>query len=98
MAAASISQFLTLFAWFPLSLVLLLLLLIARYYQRISGEPTYFRWYLLPIIGFGGAMLRYASLNVLMGDVLADGLFIASGLTLVALATLLYRRMLAGRT
>jgi hypothetical protein len=49
-AAVSVSQFLTLYLWFPLAFILIFQLLIARYYQRFAMERTLFEGFAVPIL------------------------------------------------
>lgn len=93
MAAITVSQILTLYTWFPLALLLLFLLLIARHYQRSAGEPTRFQWFLVPLLLFGLAAVRYASIDHLSGDIFANVLLGAGGLILFGASLYLYRRM-----
>lgn len=97
MAAVSISQFLMLYSWFVLAGLLVFLLLIARFYQRFSGEPTYFRLFSLPVILFGIATVRYASINQIAGDELGDMLSIIGGAALVFQCLFLYHVMTRNR-
>ena len=85
------------YTWFPLAVLLLLLLLIARYYEKLSGKRTYFRWYVVPLVLFGVAMARYASAGLLAGDRLGDILLALAGSVLLVLSVSLYRLMVAGR-
>jgi hypothetical protein len=86
-----------LYIWFPLAALLFMLLLIARFYEKFSGEKTYFRLYTLPIVLFGTATVRYASVNRMAGDVWADGMMAIGGIILIALCLFLFQRMTAGR-
>ena len=97
MTPLSLNQFLLLYIWFPLAALLFLLLLIARFYEKFSGEQTFFRLFALPIALFGAATVRYASINQMAGDMWADGLMAVGGTILLALCLFLYRRMTAGR-
>lgn len=97
MGAVSVSQFLTLYAWFPLAILLVFLLLIARFYQRFANEQTYFGLFLLPIVLFGAASVRYSSIDQIGGDLLADVLSAAGGIVLIGLCLLLYRLMTHNR-
>ncbi len=97
MGAVSVSQFLTLYAWFPLAILLFFLLLIARFYQRFSNEQTYFGLFLLPIVLFGMATVRYSSIDQVGGDALADLLSAAGGIVLIGLCLLLYWLMTRNR-
>jgi hypothetical protein len=80
--------------WFPLTTLLVFLLLIARFYERFSGKRTFYRFFLLPIILLGIFSVRYASVDKLTGDVLADIAFGLGGITLFALCFHLYRMMI----
>lgn len=97
MGAVSVSQFLMLYTWFPLAILLIFLLLIARFYQRFANEQTYFGLFLLPIVLFGMATVRYSSIDQIGGDTLADLLSAAGGIVLIGLCLLLYRLMTRNR-
>lgn len=97
MAAVSLSQFLMLYGWFPLAVVLILLLLIARFYERSSGERTYFQLFIVPIVLFGIGTTRYSSVNRIAGDWLGDLLMGAGGIVLLVLCLLLYHLMTRDR-
>lgn len=94
MVSLSIQQFLMLYLWFPLVLLLLFLFLIARFYEKFSGSSTYFRWLLLPIILFGVAVVRYASLDQIAGDLFADLLFGIAGLLVLLFCARLFQLMI----
>jgi hypothetical protein len=95
--AHAISQLILLYFWFVLAGLLGFVALIARFYERFSGRRTGFRWLALPVVLFGAAALRYASIDQIAGDPLADLFAGAAGVALLALAARLYRLMLAGR-
>lgn len=97
MTPLALNQILLLFTWFPLAALLFFFLLIARFYEKFSGERTGFYFYILPIMFFGGAAVRYASLNHIGGDWLGDILSGLAGITLIGLCLLLYHRMMVGR-
>jgi hypothetical protein len=69
-------------------------MLIARFYQRFSGERTLFRLYLIPILLFGVQAVREAKVA---HDWVANLLAAGGGITLLCLSLFLYRRMTAGR-
>jgi hypothetical protein len=96
-STAAFSQLLLLYTWFVLAAVLFFLLLIARFYQKFSGENTHFRWFILPIVLYGGAAMRYASIDHIGGDIPGDALLGSAGLVLAFLCIHLYRQMTAGR-
>jgi hypothetical protein len=82
-----------LYTWFPLAILLFFLLLIGRFYQKFSGERTFFRLFSLPMFLFGSGAVRYASINRVMGDTLGDVLIGIGGGALLVLCLALYRRM-----
>ena len=97
MAAVSITQFLTLYTWFPLAFVLVFLLLIARFYQKFSSTRTYFEWFTVPILLFGAATMRYASIDQLARDTIGDALLGTGGIVVLILSLFLYYRMTRNR-
>lgn len=97
MSPLSLSRFLLLYTWFPLAALLFVLLLIARFYEKFSGERTHYRLFSAPIVLFGLGTVRYASLNSAAGDPLADLLLGLAGVLLIMLCANLYRQMLFGR-
>jgi hypothetical protein len=86
-------QFLSIYTWFGLSALLLLMALIARFYERLSNQPTYYRWFAFPILTWGGATIRQVHLDQLTGDPWMDLLLLVSGLSLAALCLNLYQLM-----
>lgn len=86
-----------LYMWFPLTTLLFFLLLIARFYGRFSGEATYARLFVVPVVLFGVAAVRYASIDLITGDLLGDMLFGAGGVALLVLCAVLYRLMIVER-
>jgi hypothetical protein len=95
-AQLSLYQALTIFGWFPLAFTLATLLLIARFYERFSAAPTYWRLYTLPIVGYGLAHVREAAL-ALPEDPFADLVQAASGVLLLLLVIRLSALMLRHR-
>ena len=93
MAAVSVTQFLTLYSWFPLAFVLVFLLLIARFYQKFSSTRTYFQWFSAPILLFGAATMRYASIDQIARDGIGDALLGTAGIFTLVLSLFLYYRM-----
>ncbi len=94
MGNVSLHQFLVIYSWFPLATLLLFLMLIARFYQKFSGQRMYFWLFLVPLVGFGATAVRYASIDAAKGDLLAAVASAASGGMLLWLVLHLYRRML----
>ncbi len=91
----SAHQALTVFSWFLLAVLLVLLLLIARLYQKISGKRTFFWAFAAPIMLFGVASARYAFADRVGGDPVGDVLWAVSGLLLIGLCGYLYYAMTA---
>ncbi|MEQ8672324.1 MAG: hypothetical protein RLP44_15580 [Aggregatilineales bacterium] len=94
MDVVSINQFLTLYTWFILAALLLLMLLIARFYQQFSGERTYFWLYLVPIVCFGVAAVRYTSIERIAHDPYADFILAIGGVVLIFLSIRIYWLMI----
>lgn len=92
MLPLSLSQALALYSWFPLAALLFFLFLIARFYQKFSGQKTHPRLYVAPMILFGAAAVRAAGAGD--SDTLANVLYAAAGVALLGLTALLYRRMI----
>jgi hypothetical protein len=84
------AQFLTVYIWFPLVILLVFLYFIARFFQRFSGQRTFSHGFLLAGATFGIALVRYASLGGIAHDVVADGLFSISGLIAGGVSMRLY--------
>lgn len=89
----SLHQFLTIYIWFALGALLALMALIARFYERLSGQRTYFRWFGVPVIIFAAVTIRLTQLDRVAGDVGADlGLWVG-GWVLAGLCWHIYRLM-----
>jgi hypothetical protein len=71
--------------------------LIARFYQKFSGEQTLFRLFILPLAIFGASAVRYASVEYIAGDTLADLLSGIGGAFLLILSLRLYQLMILKR-
>ncbi len=97
MTTVTPNQILLLYIWFPLATTLAIVLLIARFYEKFSGERTYYLLYLIPLVLFGVASVRYASIDQIAGDAVADTLTGIAGMVLIVLSGRLYRLMTAGR-
>lgn len=89
-----VSRFLILYNWFLTAALLIFLMLIARMFERFSGFRTYFRWFLLPVIFFGAAAVRYSSIKQIAADLSADALMAAGGIALLWLCVRLFQRMI----
>jgi hypothetical protein len=69
-------------------------MLIARFYQRFSGEKTYFRLFLIPLLLFGVQAVRET--NFARDDV-GNLLAAIAGVMLIGLCVFLYWRMTGRR-
>lgn len=90
----SLHQFLVLYTWFPLAVFLSLVLLIARFYQKFSGERTHYGLFAVCILGFGIILVRFASIGISVGDFFADALSFLMGVLLLFLVLRLYKYMM----
>jgi len=97
MTSFSLNQFLMLYMWFPLAVLLGFLLLIARFYERFSGMRTGFRLFMLVIVLFGAAVVRYAGVDSISSDGLADSFLASGGVLLFCLCGRLYWLMIFRR-
>ncbi len=97
MTAITAHQTLTILSWFAVAILLVILLLIARFYESVSGEHTHFWLFGAPIVLWGMASARYAFLGRVGGDPLGDVLWLVGGLLLAGLCIYLYNLMTAGR-
>ncbi|MEO1644164.1 MAG: hypothetical protein AAFR67_03180 [Chloroflexota bacterium] len=97
MTDVSLHQFLVLLTWFLLAALLCLTLLIARFYQKFSGEQMHYRLYFVCIVLFGAMFVRIAGVGFVVGDYFADALSIVGGSLLLFLSLILYFRMMRSK-
>ncbi|MBN1878084.1 MAG: hypothetical protein JXA33_27930 [Anaerolineae bacterium] len=92
--------------WVGILLLQLILMAIARFFEKTSGQRTWYKLYILPIALFSIAALSYLSRIIhpnntwpdFMGDPWANmALFIAT-LVLYSLGSLLHEQMMAEKT
>jgi hypothetical protein len=93
-SADAFSQFVILYGWFLLVGLIVFIMLIARFYQRFSGEKTYFILYLFPIVLFGVQAVRETNFP---HDILGNVFAAVAGVMLLGLSLFLYWRMTAKR-
>jgi hypothetical protein len=94
MTALALGQLISLYTWFILTALILIVMLIARFYQQFSGINTRYRWFMLPIILFAASVLRYNSVDQIVGDAAGDLLAGVGGAALMWLIVRLTRQML----
>jgi peptidoglycan/LPS O-acetylase OafA/YrhL len=73
------------------------LFLIARFYERTSGERSHYRWFLAPAGLFLIAAARYAITGGYTGDPFGDLCLLLGGISLIALGYFLSRLMMGRR-
>lgn len=93
MSTLVLSQLFLLLTSFALAALLWLMLLIARFYAHFSGEPTRHRWFIVPIILYNLAAIRYSSIDRIAADPFADLLTAIGGIVLIILSLRLHRQM-----
>jgi hypothetical protein len=97
MSTITINQISLLLTWFFLTILVFLLALIARFYEKFSGETTYYKYYLVPVLLMGIATARYVSLDQWGGDIAGDIFLFGGGFALSGLCYHLYHQMTKGR-
>ncbi len=97
MGSITVHGMVTLYTWLGVSALLVVLALIARFYERLSGERTHYLLFALAIALLAGASFRQTVRDQLTGDALADLLAAAGGAITGALCIHIYRLMIRGR-
>ncbi len=95
---------LTLYPWVLIGGLILLMALIARFYQTKYAElyadapsqRTHYRLFAIPLLAFLVAAIRYAWLSDFAGDLFADIVILCGGIALAILALRLQRLMTGG--
>lgn len=89
----AINQFLLVTMWFAFAGLVFILALIARFYEAQTKTPTYYRYYIIPVITNGIGTARYASVSQWGGDLAGDLLMSITGVILIFQCYFLYRKM-----
>lgn len=97
MGNVNVTQVLALYIWVLLAFLTAIVFLIARFYEKSSGEATRYQLFLVPLALFLGGTLRYASLGQILGDTLGGLLWFLGGAAQIFLCVSLYRQMTRGR-
>jgi hypothetical protein len=93
-----INSALTLYSWGVVAVLLIFQFLIARFYEKKSGQRSYYAIFLIPALLFLIAAARYAFwVDDLAGDMWGDSLLLAGGGVLASLNALLFRLMMGGK-
>jgi tellurite resistance protein TehA-like permease len=93
--ALTAPQILIVVAWFLMAILIGFVVLIARFYEDVSGERTYYPAYFVTILCFAGASARSAFTNAADGDPLATVLWVIGAVSLAFLCVYLYNLMTA---
>ncbi|HEY4691023.1 MAG TPA: hypothetical protein VIK33_17060 [Anaerolineae bacterium] len=88
---------LTLVFWAIVVLLVAIVYAIARFYQATSGQPSHYRWFIVPMVLLGAGAVRSAVWGDFANDALGDGLILGGGVSLIALAVWLRHLMMGGR-
>ncbi len=94
---ALLSSVLTLYTWGGISILLLFLFAIARFFERKSSRQSYYQLFLLPAAFFVGSALRYYAVGDFVGDPLADLGRAIGGALVCGLGYFLLQLMTGGR-
>ena len=89
---------LTLYIWGIVGALIAILYRIARFYQITSGRRSYYQLFAAPLILLCGGGLRYATVDLFVGDPLGDVLMLTGGLSLLGLSYGLLRLMTGSRS
>jgi hypothetical protein len=93
-----VNSALTYYNWAVVAVLLIFQFLIARFYEKKSGQRSYYALFLIPALFFLAASARYAfRVDDVAGDVWGDSLLFIGGGILIALSALLSRLMMGGR-
>jgi hypothetical protein len=97
MSWSDIHQLLTLVGWVLVAAFILVLALIARFYEQMASQRTYYQLFAVPVILFGAAAVRIIAAGKIAGDSWLDLLLLLGGASLAVLAHRTYRLMTSGR-
>ena len=89
---------LTIYTWGVVCILALFLFYIARFYERKSGRRSFYWAFLVPIVLFAIAAVRYIFLSpAIVGDIWGDAMRLLGGITLAGIGFFLLRLMVGGR-
>ncbi len=92
-----LANVLALYTWGAVSVLLLFLFSIARFFERKSSRRSYYVLFLLPIILFLGSVLRYLITGDFVGDLWGDLARVIGGVLVFGLGYFLLKLMTGGR-
>ncbi len=87
------------YSWVIIAILLFFLFLIARFYEKKAQQRSHYQLFLLPLVLFLLATLRYNSLSAgsFVGDLIGDALFFVGGIIAAVLGYHLLNLMTGGR-
>ena len=92
------SFILNVYTWVAICILLLFLFFIAQFYEKKSGQRSFYPAFLISIACFALAAFLYLPLlPAITGNVLGDILRFVGGLTLVIFGLMLFSFMMGGR-
>lgn len=97
MESINLSQITILLIWVLIAFLTGVIFLIARFYQKNSGESTRYPLFLVPLLLFLAGTLRFASIGQMAGDALGGLLWFLGAVLQTLLVLMLYRQMTHGR-
>ena len=94
-----ISSVLTIYIWGVVCILVYFLFLIARFYEKKSGRRSFYSFFLIPIVIFVTAAVKYAFLAPsIVGDFWGDLLHLIGGVVLGGTGLFLLKLMIGGRS
>ena len=94
-----VSGILTIYIWGVVCVLLFFLFAIGRFYQQKSGRRSYYYSFIVPIVLFALAAIRYAFLTpAIIGDLWGDILRFLAGVMVGGFGLFLLRLMIGGRS
>jgi hypothetical protein len=92
-----ISFIFTLYNWGSVCILLLFMFFIAQFYERKSGQRSYYFTFIIAIILFLAGVYRYIyNLPTITGDLMGDLAFLAGSIITTIFGLLLLKNMMGG--
>jgi Zn-dependent protease with chaperone function len=94
-----INIILTIYTWSVVSILLLFLVSIARFYEKKSGKRSFYQLFLIPAVFFIIATIRYVFISPsIAGDFFGDMSRFIGGIILIGVSFYLLKLMIGGRS
>ncbi len=92
------SAILSIYIWGVVCLLVYCLFAIARFYEQKAGQKSYYAVFLVPIVLFALAAIKYLWLvPKITGDPVGDVMWFLGGITLMGAGYFLLKLMMGGR-